>query len=150
MSWTLHQSRHMLPVASLHMRLGVLLLARTGACGNDHAPVEQLEGFYTMAADPATWMLDISTVSAEERLEQDLADAYASSHLHECVILIATPSRGKLPRLAVQDSFQSHAQRLTDIRTNCCFIKHLSRLCSNANKSGTAAVTGRQRPSWSA
>ncbi len=36
------------------------------------------------AADPATWMLDISTVSAEERLEQDLADAYASSHLHEC------------------------------------------------------------------
>ena len=29
-------------------------------------------------------MLDISTVSAEERLEQDLADAYASSHLHEC------------------------------------------------------------------
>ena len=36
------------------------------------------------AADPATWMLDISTVSAEERIGRDLSDAYAGSRLHEC------------------------------------------------------------------
>jgi hypothetical protein len=29
-------------------------------------------------------MLDISTVSAEERIGLDLSDAYASSHLNEC------------------------------------------------------------------
>ena len=37
-------------------------------------------------------MLDISTVSAEERLEQDLADSYASSHLHECAAQRQTSS----------------------------------------------------------
>lgn len=34
-----------------------------------------------MFADPATWMLDISTISAEQRLGVDLADSYADSHL---------------------------------------------------------------------
>lgn len=33
-------------------------------------------------ADPATWMLDISTISAEQRLGVDLADCYADSHLN--------------------------------------------------------------------
>ena len=47
-------------------------------------PMSNFPDLPASAADPATWMLDISTVSAEERLEQDLADAYASSHLHEC------------------------------------------------------------------
>jgi hypothetical protein len=32
-------------------------------------------------ADPATWMLDISTISAEQRLGVDLADCYADSSL---------------------------------------------------------------------
>ena len=33
------------------------------------------------SANPATWMLEISTISAEERLRADLADLYRRSHL---------------------------------------------------------------------
>lgn len=33
------------------------------------------------SANPATWMLEISTISAEQRLRADLADLYRKSHL---------------------------------------------------------------------
>ena len=36
--------------------------------------------------DPATWMLDISTVTAEERRKEDLGELFAQSHLRECVL----------------------------------------------------------------
>jgi len=36
-------------------------------------------------ADPATWMLDISTISAEQRIGVDLADSFADSSLAKCV-----------------------------------------------------------------
>ena len=35
-------------------------------------------------ANPATWMLDISSISAEQRLDADLATAYAKSALARC------------------------------------------------------------------
>ena len=37
-------------------------------------------------ADPATWMLDISTIAAESRLGADLAAVYASSQLARCCL----------------------------------------------------------------
>ena len=37
------------------------------------------------APDPATWMLDISTVTAEERRKEDLAELFAQSQLRQCV-----------------------------------------------------------------
>ncbi len=33
------------------------------------------------SANPATWMLEISTISAEQRLRADLAELYRKSHL---------------------------------------------------------------------
>jgi hypothetical protein len=36
-------------------------------------------------ANPATWMLEISTISAEQRLRTDLAVAYRRSHLARCL-----------------------------------------------------------------
>ena len=33
--------------------------------------------------NPATWMLDISTISAEQRLGLDLAEVYSSSELYQ-------------------------------------------------------------------
>ena len=36
--------------------------------------------------DPATWMLDISTVTAEERRREDLAGLFAQSRLRQCVL----------------------------------------------------------------
>ena len=34
--------------------------------------------------NPATWMLEISTPAAEQRLKLDFAEAYRTSDLHRC------------------------------------------------------------------
>lgn len=36
--------------------------------------------------NPATWMLEISTPAAEQRLNLDFAEAYRNSKLYRCVV----------------------------------------------------------------
>ena len=58
-----------------------------GPTGKDSADLvsyfEGIEGVPKLQGgiNPATWMLEISTVSAEERLGQDFSDIYAQSDL---------------------------------------------------------------------
>ena len=44
--------------------------------------VPQMESGY----NPATWMLDISTISAELNRKQGLADSWRDSHLCRCTL----------------------------------------------------------------
>ena len=41
--------------------------------------------------NPATWMLEISTPAAEQRLNLDFAEAYRNSKLYRCVVHCVVP-----------------------------------------------------------
>ena len=51
-------------------------------------------------ANPATWMLDISSISAEQRLDADLATVYAKSALARCAAVGGACHASQLERMA--------------------------------------------------
>lgn len=75
--------------------------------------------------NPATWMLDISTVSAETKLGHDFADVYAASDLSaradQMAADLAVPGQGEQPLAFAQQYARGHwEQFVVLLHRNAC------------------------------